>query len=171
MPNLIYIEFIGDLFGREHVYEIDGERIVNATGHDINFFAQESFKGALAGGGAFASGCGVVIIPSSGIAIDATPVEEPISEHSRQVAGLEDVEFVQPSFTADPRIAEELLAYAKNHPEVIVVGSLIAAQAYPGLVAAMVSISGFERLPPTEKRMNAHKFTLYGPRPYKVPED
>jgi len=46
----------------------------------------------------------------------------------------------------------------------VIVGSIIAAQAYPGLVVAMVPAPGFERVPPAEKRMRADKFTTF-PQP------
>lgn len=42
-----------------------------------------------------------------------------------------------------------------------VVGSIIAAQAYPGRVVAMTPVPGFERVPPTEKRMRCDKFTMF----------
>lgn len=43
----------------------------------------------------------------------------------------------------------------------IVVGSIIAAQAYPDIVVAMTPAPGYERVPPSEKRMNPDKFTVF----------
>lgn len=43
----------------------------------------------------------------------------------------------------------------------LVVGSIIAAQAYPGLVAAMIPAPDYERVAPSEKRMRPDKFTVY----------
>lgn len=43
----------------------------------------------------------------------------------------------------------------------LVVGSIIAAQAYPGVVVAMTPAPGYERVPPAEKRMSPDKFTVY----------
>ena len=43
----------------------------------------------------------------------------------------------------------------------IIVGSIIAAQAYPSLVVAMTPAPGYERVPPDEKRMNPDKFTMF----------
>lgn len=43
----------------------------------------------------------------------------------------------------------------------IVVGSIIAAQAYPGDVCAMIPAEGFERVPPEQKKMRPDKFTIY----------
>lgn len=42
-----------------------------------------------------------------------------------------------------------------------IVGSIIAAQAYPGEVVAMTPAPGYERVAPAEKRMNPHKFTIF----------
>ena len=42
-----------------------------------------------------------------------------------------------------------------------VVGSIIAAQAYPGRVVAMTQVPGFERVSPAEKRMRCDKFTTF----------
>ena len=43
----------------------------------------------------------------------------------------------------------------------VVIGSIIAAQAYPGRVFAMTPALGYERVPPAEKRMNPDKFTVF----------
>jgi hypothetical protein len=43
----------------------------------------------------------------------------------------------------------------------MIVGSIIAAQAYPGSIKAMIPCEGYERVPPTEKRMRPDKFTVY----------
>jgi len=43
----------------------------------------------------------------------------------------------------------------------IIVGSIVAAQAYPGLVVAMTPALGYERVPPAQKRARPDKFTIY----------
>lgn len=43
----------------------------------------------------------------------------------------------------------------------VIIGSIIAAQAYPGEVVAMVPVPRFERVAPTEKRMRCDKFTVF----------
>ena len=43
----------------------------------------------------------------------------------------------------------------------LIVGSIIAAQAYPGKVVAMTPALGYERVAPAEKRMNPDKFTVF----------
>jgi hypothetical protein len=48
------------------------------------------------------------------------------------------------------------------HPGAVVLGSIIAAQAFPGRVLALTPAPGFERVPPSEKKMRADKFTTFG---------
>lgn len=43
----------------------------------------------------------------------------------------------------------------------VIVGSIIAAQAYPGKVVAMCPVPGYERVAPSEKRMCCDKFTVF----------
>lgn len=43
----------------------------------------------------------------------------------------------------------------------VIIGSMIAAQAYPGRVFGMVAVSGYERVAPAEKRMRCDKFTTF----------
>ena len=43
----------------------------------------------------------------------------------------------------------------------VIVGSIIAAQAYPGEVAAMTPVEGYERVAPDQKRMRCDKFTTF----------
>jgi len=72
----------------------------------------------------------------------------------------EDIDLVCPTFdgTAEGRqIAVNALANGAH----FVVGSFIAAQAYPDLVVAMVAAEGYERVPPAEKRMRPDKFTTF----------
>lgn len=43
----------------------------------------------------------------------------------------------------------------------VIIGSMIAAQAYPGKVFGMVAVPGYERVAPAEKRMRCDKFTTF----------
>lgn len=43
----------------------------------------------------------------------------------------------------------------------VIVGSIIAAQAYPEKVVAMCPAPGYERVAPSEKRMCCDKFTVF----------
>lgn len=51
--------------------------------------------------------------------------------------------------------------FYRNGEVLVVVGSIIAAQAYPGRVVAMTPVPGFERVAPSEKRMRCDKFTTF----------
>lgn len=43
----------------------------------------------------------------------------------------------------------------------VIVGSMIAAQAYPEDVVAMAPVPGYERVKPADKRMRCDKFTTF----------
>lgn len=43
----------------------------------------------------------------------------------------------------------------------VIVGSIIAAQAYPGDVVGITPVPGYERVAPAEKRMRCDKFTTF----------
>ena len=43
----------------------------------------------------------------------------------------------------------------------VILGSIIAAQAYPGRVVGMTPVPGYERVAPAEKRMRSDKFTIF----------
>ena len=59
-------------------------------------------------------------------------------------------------------VSQGIPAFVKTElPNCIIVGSIIAAQAYAGKVFAMTPMPGFERVAPAEKRMNPAKFTTF----------
>lgn len=43
----------------------------------------------------------------------------------------------------------------------VIVGSIIAAQAYKGKVVGLCPVPGYERVAPSEKRMRCDKFTIF----------
>ena len=88
--------------------------------------------------------------------INAAPVERPGDSppKARKLA-----EFVRTVFVGSPK-GREVLSHARLWADVVV-GSIIAAQAYPGEVVAMVPCEGYERVPPDQKRMRPDKFTVY----------
>ena len=115
----------------------NGVRVVNTTPHDITF----------------QDGDQVVSIPNCGFIINARAVETVVSE------GVPS--FVKTVFVGDEAGKNAIEAIRKEFPDAIIVGSIIAAQAYPGEVVAMTPMPGFERVPPAEKRMNPTKFTIF----------
>ena len=69
-----------------------------------------------------------------------------------------NVQFVKTNFVGDDSGKAVINAVPQC---VLIVGSIIAAQAYPGLVVAMTPAPGYERVAPAEKRMNPDKFTVF----------
>lgn len=53
------------------------------------------------------------------------------------------------------------IAFEAHKMGVIVVGSIIAAQAFPKTVVAMTPAKGYERVAPDQKRMSPDKFTVF----------
>ena len=123
----------------EKIVTVDGVKIFNSTPHAINFLSDSGE---------------VIEVSASGHLINATPKEEVVSKAN-------GVEFVRTVFEGNPE-GKALIADIKEaDPEVVIVGSIIAAQAFPGDVVAMTPAKGFERVAPAEKRMNPHKFTVF----------
>ena len=94
-------------------------------------------------------------VPPCGILINARPVEEPAGTHPS------GAELVRTRFVADAASEEALTKLERENPGAVIVGSIIAAQAFPGRVLAMIPVPGFERVPPAEKRMRDDKFTTF----------
>lgn len=116
---------------------VDGVEIINVTPHTITFGVGE----------------GTVEVPSH-VIINAAAVEQ----HVKKEGG---VEFVNTTFLANDKNRDIVIGLTKQFPNAVIVGSIIAAQAFPGKVVAMTPCPGFERVPPAEKRMNPHKFTTF----------
>ena len=119
--------------------------VVNTTPHDV---AMQDMDGL------------IVTVPPCGSLVNASAKEMPVDK-----TGL----FVKTVFTGTPngeQVIKELneqfnrLNYPKGY-RLVILGSMIAAQAYPGKVFAMTPVPGFERVPPAEKRMRCDKFTTY----------
>jgi len=119
------------------VYDVFGTRIVNTTPHEITFRQKDRD----------------VTVPPGDIVVNAEPVESVVRE-------LDGIQFVRTEFQADPEV-EEIVREIAEKTGAVIVGSTIAAQTFPGLVYAMTPVPGFERVPPSEKRMNPKKFTTY----------
>ncbi len=116
-------------------------KIINTTPHPITFQNEENGQ--------------VYEVPPCGVVINATPIEEPAGFH---VSGAK---LVRTKFVASQEAEEALARLEIEHPEAVIVGSVIAAQAFPGRVFAMIPVKGFERVPPAEKRMRDDKFITF----------
>ena len=128
---------------------IDGKVIVNTTPHPINFLNKDGET---------------VIVPSSVApgertspwVVNAKAVEEQVGD-----------DLVRTVFVGTPEgeaILDKIEEWAREegyYDNLRIIGSIIAAQAYPGRVLGMCPAPGFERVAPAEKRMTAQKFTVY----------
>ncbi len=118
---------------------IDGVVYVNTTPHAVTLQKDDE----------------VFTVEPSGVLLNARPVES----YVRTLPG--GIDLYRTDFVADEAGKAVLDAIEAEAPGAIVVGSIIAAQAYPGRVFAMVPVPGFERVPPEQKRMRADKFTAF----------
>lgn len=115
-------------------------KIINATPHAINFRDEDGTE---------------FEIPPCGFTINALAQNEDAGKHA---AG---VDLVRVRFTADQQAEACLEELERENPGAVIVGSMIAAQAFPGRVVAMIAATGYERRPPSEKRMRPDRFTTF----------
>lgn len=118
-------------------------KIINVTPHSIRFKGHGTLADV------------IYEIPPCGVLINARPEEESAGNHPSGAW------LVKTRFVADPESEKELVRLEKENPGAVIVGSIIAAQAFPGRVFAMVPVTGFERVPPAEKIMRDDKFTTF----------
>lgn len=119
----------------------NGVTVVNATPHTITFFDEGDNV--------------LVTIPSDSDYVINAKVDETVIK--KGVIELTTPRFVacEEGYSIINRIHEEC------GKEVIIIGSILATQSYPGLVYGMVPCVGYERVAPAEKRMRCDKFTVY----------
>lgn len=101
----------------------------------------------------------IITVPSSGILINAKFEEEPAGNHISGAA------LVRTRLVPNPESEAELARLENENPGAVIVGSIIAAQAFPGRVFALISVPGFERVHTDKKRMRMDKFTTFGDAP------
>ena len=118
----------------------NGVAVVNTTPHPINFIDGEQ----------------VVTVPSSNtLVVNASPCEEKLDEILVKTIFLPTEEGTDIIRT----ISEVPMPEGASRR--VVIGSIIAAQAYPEMVVAMTPAPGYERVAPADKRMSVKKFTTY----------
>lgn len=121
----------------------NGIEVLITTPHSVNFY----WEGDLSGNNLF-------IANGSGYLVNARSIEEEIGEIGP--AKLITTKFVEDSETE--RILKEL---KRIKPNLVIIGSIIAAQAFPGLIYGLVPEKGFERVTPELKRMSIDRFNIY----------
>lgn len=123
----------------------NGVVIINTTPHKI---AIQDMNG------------NVLMVPTS-VLINAASVEVPYgnsglfvtTEFHPTESGQDIINSIQEEYN--------LLYPDNNKYKLVIIGSIIAAQAYPGQVSGMVPVPGFERVAPDQKLMRCDKFTMY----------
>lgn len=124
----------------------NGLKVFNATPHSITFFD------------------GVSLIEVESDKVINASVEEKLAYVNKlgaDEAHADEVIFVRTEFVGTQEGREIVRQAIIEQGADVVVGSIIAAQAYPGDVVAMVPYPGFERVSPAEKRMRIDKFTTF----------
>lgn len=101
----------------------------------------------------------VLMVPTS-VLINAAPVEVPYDD-----SGLFVTTEFRPTESGQDIIDSIKKEYSSLYPNdsnrLVIISSIIAAQAYPGQVSGMVPVPGYERVAPDQKRMRCDKFTMY----------
>jgi hypothetical protein len=115
-----------------------GVGVLNCTPHPVTFL----------------DGANTVIVEPCGAKINARAVEAEAGKKGTVV-------LVRTEFQQTDDCLAELAEITEKAPDVLVIGSIISAQAYPGRVLAMTPAPGFERVPPEQKRMSTTKFTIF----------
>ena len=125
------------------IYEAWGVKVINTTPHAVTFL--NSYTGE------------VLEVPPCGYLLNAKPVE-------KRVGISNGVELVETIFEPTPEGLAFISYISLNFPNVVIVGSALAAQAYPEKVKMLVPCKGYERVPISQKRMRHDKFTVYKER-------
>lgn len=115
----------------------NGVSIINCTPHEIRFL----------------DGGSVVTVAPSGYKINATAVEETVA--------VSPCQLVKTRFLQSEQGLKEIREIREMHPGSLIVGSIISAQAYPGMVVGMTPAAGYERAAPAEKLMSSEKFSIF----------
>ena len=120
-----------------HKFE-NGIVVVNTTPHPLTF--EDSITNSL-----------VVVDSNTEALVNAKASETEVRPH-----------FVKTIFEPNKDGQDKIKAIKEYlGEEVVIIGSMITAQAYPGEVYGMTPVPGFERVAPSEKRMSDSKFTTF----------
>ena len=115
-------------------------RFVNTTPHEIKLVWAEGEE---------------FVVQPSGILVNAKILEEDAGKHPSGAV------LVRTRFSVSEADSAKLDEIEAAHPGCVILGSIIAAQAFPGRVLALTPAPGFERVPVSEKTMRADKFTTF----------
>ena len=115
--------------------------LVNTTPHPIRFRDHDG---------------NIVIVPNNpDYLLNAKAVEEQVGDDlvTTKFVGTDNGDAIIESIQ---KISKEI-----SYADLRIIGSMIAAQAYPRKVVALTPCPGFERVAPAEKLMSTEKFTIF----------
>lgn len=115
-------------------------RYVNVTSHPIRFVWPDGEE---------------FVVEPSRVVISPTPENELAGIHRS------GVDLFRVAFTANGAESAKLIEIETALPGAVILGSIIAAQAFPGRVFGVIPAPGYERVPTDEKLMRADRFTTY----------
>ena len=140
-------------------------KIVNTTPHPINVWSPDWCALYRQGECDYRGGCCKYchyweearpeVIQPCGVLINAAVTEEEAGVHPS------GARLVRTVFKPDTKSLEVLAELEAANPGAVIVGSIIAAQAFPGRVFALCPAPGYERVAPDKKRMLPDKFTVF----------
>ena len=113
-----------------------GCQYINTTPHPITFRRADGVE---------------FTVKPCGFLLNATAVET-------DAGWINNIRLVRTVFVGNT-VGEEWLA--EQPADALIIGSIVAAQAYPSRVLALTPAPGFERVPVAEKRCNPDKFTVF----------
>jgi hypothetical protein len=126
-------------------HTVGGLKVVNATPHEVTFLVGEN----------------EIVVPPSGATLKADADDEVVGR-------VGDADIVRVVFRRSAEGDAELAALLAQHPDALIIGSMISAQAFGYPVVALVAAPGRERLPPNQRRYLIDRFTAFGDLPDAV---
>lgn len=138
---------IRSIYGCWNSLITDNVVIINTTPHEITFSVSGTENET------------IILEPSKGALLNAEVVEKDVGDDLVTTTFQPSEDGWRLIFCMEHVCLNDLVTKGKN---LRIVGSTIAAQAYPGRCVGLVPTPGFERVAPTEKRMRLDKFNVYG---------
>lgn len=124
-----------------NIQDINGVKVVNTTPHAITLVDSSlSFQ---------------VSVPSSGALVNAKVQTQDVDSN------IKGVTLNTPKFIADTTTLTILQQFKHDYPDVVVIGSILACQAYTGLVYGLIAHPDFQRVAPADKKMLYNSYTIY----------
>jgi hypothetical protein len=119
----------------------NGISVFNATPHPLNFYDVKTKE---------------VTVAESDIILNTRPIET-LQERWK------GVEFVSVEYRPEDNGLDLLRFIHREHPESLIVGSVLAAMAYPGEVVASIPLKGGDRLKSntSSRRVCSDRFTIF----------